>query len=101
MTFVTDYPFFRIYLCHINLEKTIMKKIYLMLLLGIVFFDAFSQEKEKKKWVNRVKTDTSATLLNMDAVYNRPFLQFGKIPDSVGGYVETNTSYFRTDVISD
>lgn len=45
--------------------------------------------------------DTSKTAMNMDAVYNRPFLQVGKMPVSVGGYVEANTSYFTTDGVSE
>lgn len=60
-----------------------------------------SQVKKKNKWITRIKPDTSATMLNMDAVYNRPFLQFGKVPVALGGYIETNTSYFRTDGISE
>lgn len=37
----------------------------------------------------------------MDAVYNRPFLQAGKMPVSLGGYLETNSSYFQTDGVTD
>ena len=60
-----------------------------------------SQVKNKYKWITRIKPDTLATMLNMDAVYNRPFLQLGKVPVALGGYIETNTSYFRTDGISE
>ncbi len=37
----------------------------------------------------------------MDAVYDRPFLQMGKVPVSVGGYLEANSSYFQTDGVTD
>ncbi len=37
----------------------------------------------------------------MDAVYNRPFLQYGKIPVALGGYMEANTNYEVTDGITD
>lgn len=37
----------------------------------------------------------------MDAVYYRPFLQAGKIPVAVGGYLEANTSYFVSDGVTD
>ena len=37
----------------------------------------------------------------MDAVYNRPFLQMGKLPVTLGGYIEANTSYFSTDGVSE
>jgi hypothetical protein len=75
-----------------------------ILLLNIFLFSiitGFAQQndtlqKQKPKWFHHTKPDTSANLVNMDAVYNRPFMQFGKIPVSLGGYVETNTSYFRT-----
>ncbi|MEQ8425141.1 MAG: hypothetical protein RIA63_10560 [Cyclobacteriaceae bacterium] len=47
------------------------------------------------------ESDTTKMLMNMDAVYTRPFLQIGKTPVAVGGYVEANTSYFSTDGISE
>lgn len=48
------------------------------------------------------RTPTDSTLkLNMDAVYNRPFLQYGKTPVAVGGYAEANTNYAVTDGISE
>jgi len=31
--------------------------------------------------------------MNMDAVYNRPFIQAGKLPVALGGYVEGNYQY--------
>ena len=37
----------------------------------------------------------------MDAVYNRPFLQPGKLPVAIGGYMEANTQYAVTDGITD
>lgn len=39
--------------------------------------------------------------LNMDAAYDRPFLKLSKMPVSVGGYVEANSSYLSTDGISE
>lgn len=51
--------------------------------------------------VKRIPTDTSRMKLNMDAVYNRPFLQAGKIPVALGGYLEANTSYFITDGVTE
>ncbi len=63
--------------------------------------DTVYMKRPKQKWFKRIKPDTTGTLLNMDAVYNRPFMQFGKVPVAVGGYMETNTSYFQTDGVSD
>src|SRR3954464_10874708 len=39
------------------------------------------------------ESDTGSLKLNMDAVYNRPFTQAGKLPVSLGGYVEGNYQY--------
>jgi hypothetical protein len=39
--------------------------------------------------------------MNMDAVYNRPFLSYGKLPVSLGGYVEANWQHLGTDGISE
>lgn len=51
--------------------------------------------------LKRVPVDTSKNLLNMDAVYNRPFLEVGKLPVSVGGYIEADYSYIGEDGITD
>ena len=47
--------------------------------------------------IKRIPTDTIKPQLNMDAVYNRPFLQYGKTPVALGGYVEANTQYAVRD----
>lgn len=39
--------------------------------------------------------------LNMDATYNRPFLTYGKLPVSVGGYVEANWQHLGTNGVSE
>lgn len=50
----------------------------------------------------RRQTDTTARSgMNMDAVYNRPFLQIGKTPVAVGGYVEAHYEYIGTDGVTD
>jgi hypothetical protein len=45
-------------------------------------------------------TDTLHRSLTMDAIYNRPFLQLGKSPVSIGGYVESDWQYVATSGIS-
>ncbi|MCX6139448.1 MAG: hypothetical protein NTX15_01195, partial [Candidatus Kapabacteria bacterium] len=40
--------------------------------------------------------DTTASPLNMDAVYNRPFLSIDKMPVAIGGYIEFNTQQSST-----
>jgi len=51
--------------------------------------------------VRRIPADTSKLKLNMDAVYNRPFLTVGKMPVALGGYVEANSQYSVTDGVTD
>ena len=51
--------------------------------------------------LRRVPKDTSKPVMNMDAIYNRPSLQMGKLPVSLGGYVEANWQHLGTDGISE
>lgn len=51
--------------------------------------------------LKRVPTDTNRMLMNMDAIYNRPFLSVGKTPVSVGGYLEANWQHLGTDGVSE
>lgn len=51
--------------------------------------------------LRRTPKDTTKMLLNMDAVYSRPFLSVGKLPVSVGGYVEANWQHLGTDGVSE
>lgn len=52
--------------------------------------------------LRRTPVDTSARkAMNMDAVYNRPFLSVGKMPVSVGGYVEAHYQYLGENGISE
>lgn len=76
-----------------------MKKILICLLFSTCVFAVKAQTDTTL--LKRLPADTSRMKMNMDAVYNRPFLQMGKIPVSLGGYVEANTSYFGTDGVSE
>jgi hypothetical protein len=51
--------------------------------------------------LRRIPKDTSGLTMNMDAVYNRPFLQVGKLPVALGGYAEANYQYLSEDGISE
>jgi len=51
--------------------------------------------------LRRIPVDTTKNLLNMDAVYNRPFLGIGKLPASIGGYAEVNWQHLGTDGVSE
>lgn len=56
---------------------------------------------QKDSTVKRIPVDTVQPKLNMDAVYNRPFLTTNKLPVALGGYLEANSQYSGTDGVSD
>lgn len=72
---------------------------FLLLLFLNVSIPAFSQVDSTL--FRRTEQDTSRTKMNMDAVYNRPFLSVGKLPVSVGGYVEANWQHLGTDGVTE
>jgi hypothetical protein len=45
--------------------------------------------------------DSLKQSMNMDAVFNRPFMDVGKFPVSVGGYMEVNWQHIGTDGVSE
>ena len=49
----------------------------------------------------RQSRDTSRLLMNLDAVYSRPFLTVKKTPVALGGYVEANWQHLGTDGLSE
>ncbi|MEK7225128.1 MAG: hypothetical protein AAB221_05550, partial [Bacteroidota bacterium] len=51
--------------------------------------------------LRRIPKDTSGLQMNMDAVYNRPFLQVGKLPVDLGGYAESNCQYLQLDGVTE
>lgn len=70
-------------------------------LLTFVFFSSTAIAQIDPVLLRRMAKDTSGMLLNMDAVYNRPFLQSGKLPVALGGYAEANYQYFQKDGVSE
>ncbi len=72
------------------------------LLLSFSLIIAFSANAQiDPSLLKRIPKDTSLNLLNMDAIYNRPSLQLGKTPVSLGGYVEANWQHLGTDGVSE
>ncbi len=51
--------------------------------------------------LKRIPKDTVNRTMNMDAVYNRPFIGIGKLPVSLGGYMEANWQHLSTDGVSE
>lgn len=76
-----------------------MKRLVPIFLLFILAENSFGQIDPTL--LRRIPKDTSGTQLNMDALYNRPFLQVGKLPVALGGYAEANYQYLQEDGVSE
>lgn len=76
-----------------------MKKVYTIVMLAFSF--SLAQAQIDPSLLKVVAKDTTKGSMNMDAVYNRPFVAVGKLPVSVGGYVEANWQHLGTDGVSD
>lgn len=77
-----------------------MKKIIGLIALSLSCWTAEAQIDQSL--LKKIPTDTSEQKnMNMDAVYNRPFLQIGKMPVSVGGYVEADYQYLGEDGVTE
>ena len=76
-----------------------MRKIITILLLAILSTASYSQIDPVL--LRKTVRDTSGMIMNMDAVYNRPFLQLGKLPVALGGYAEANYQYLQEDGITE
>lgn len=74
------------------------KKAFTLLLY--IGFSIASYAQNDSSFVKRIPQEISGQL-NMDATYNRPFLQAGKMPIAIGGYMEANTQYVSTNGVSD
>jgi hypothetical protein len=51
--------------------------------------------------INPTNNDSNQVKLNMDAVYDRPFLSIGNSPVALGGYVEANSIYSVTEGVTE
>ena len=76
-----------------------MYRLVAILVLSLIHFSALSQVDSSL--FRRVQSKDTTLKLNVDAVYNRPFLQIGKVPVAIGGYVEANTNYQVADGITE
>lgn len=74
-------------------------RIYLLSFFSILTIAANAQIDTTL--LRRKPKDTTGMLLNMDAVYNRPFLSVGKVPVALGGYMEANWQHLGTDGITE
>jgi len=76
-----------------------MKTSVLFSLL-LLFSDLISAQIDPTL-LRRIPKDTASLLMNMDAVYNRPYLTANKLPVSLGGYMEANWQHLGTDGITE
>ena len=75
-----------------------MKLTFTILLL---FLSASLFAQIDPELLKTVPKDSTKPALNMDAIYNRPFVGVGKLPVSLGGYVETNWQHMGTNGVSE
>ncbi|MFV7236407.1 hypothetical protein [Flavobacterium sp. ZB4R12] len=73
-----------------------LKFLYITFLFSLNFYAQIDSSLLK-----RTQKDSTKQALNMDAVYNRPFLNIGKTPIAVGGYLEANWQRLSTDGVSE
>lgn len=77
-----------------------MEKIFTFIIV-LTLTGASAQAQIDASLLKRAPKDSLKQSMNMDAVYDRPFLNLGKLPVSVGGYVEANWQRLGTDGISE
>ena len=73
----------------------------ILLCLSCLIVTNIAEAQIDSTLLRRKPLDSTGMLLNMDAVYNRPFLSIGKLPLALGGYVEANYQHLGTDGISE
>lgn len=76
-----------------------MKRFY-FLLSSILIVSALKAQIDPELLRNPGQNADSLEL-NMDAVYNRPFIQVGKLPVALGGYMEANYQYLGENGVSE
>lgn len=82
-----------------NISIYSMRNGLYALVIMVMPMVGFGQVKEKV--ADSIPKDSTQSNLNMDAVYDRPFLKFSKVPVAFGGYLEANAIYANEEGISD
>lgn len=77
-----------------------MKKVITTLTIILIGY-YIAEAQIDPKLLKRSTLDTAKQSLNMDAVYDRPFIAVGKLPVSLGGYMEANWQHSGTDGVSE
>lgn len=76
-----------------------MKKFYLFSFF-LFFVTGVNAQIDPELLRNPAQLSDSLRM-NMDAVYNRPFMQVGKLPVALGGYMEANYQYLQQDGVTE
>ncbi len=78
-----------------------MKKISIFTLLNCCIFLTIGHLSAQRDTSKNKFQDTVKIKMNTDAVYNRPFMVMGKLPVSLGGYLEANSILSNTDGVTE
>ena len=73
----------------------------LILIVFLIQINSWSFAQIDPSLLRRAQKDTAITVLNMDAIYMRPFTQAGKLPIALGGYAEANYQYINKNGLSE
>ena len=71
------------------------------LIVFLIQINSWSFAQVDPSLLRRAQKDTAITVLNMDAIYMRPFTQAGKLPIALGGYAEANYQYLNKNGLSE
>ena len=77
-----------------------MKKFFIIAISAFIFCNV-ARAQIDPSILKRVPKDTVNRTMNMDAVYNRPFITIGKLPIALGGYMEANWQHLGTNGVSE
>src|SRR5687768_16183190 len=72
-----------------------------LLIITCLLNSVFAQAQIDPDLLREPGIDSGNTLMNLDAIYNRPLLQTGKLPVALGGYAEANYQYAAQDGITE
>ena len=75
--------------------------IKFLIAIFFLFFSKVVSAQIDPALLKYLEKDSVKQIMNMDAVYNRPFETVGKLPISLGGYMEANWQYSSTDGVSE
>jgi hypothetical protein len=74
---------------------------FLILLATMLFLCQQVEAQIDTTLLRHIAKDTVTQSLNMDAVYNRSLLVVGKLPISIGGYMEANWQHLGSNGVSE